>query len=127
MAMESTLANANWYPSGAAFATRAVPVMPPAPPTFSMITCCPSASEIPTDRRRPAVSVELPAAKGTTMVGGRAGQLCADAAPIVAMVARVQSARRLGLNMVRSPYIELSTRQQAETQHYIRSPALPSS
>src|SRR6516164_7033829 len=39
MAIESTLANTNWYPSGVAFATRAVPVMPPAPPTFSMITC----------------------------------------------------------------------------------------
>src|SRR5205823_12562150 len=60
--------------SGAAFATRAVPVMPPPPPTFSMITCCPSASESPTARIRPAVSLELPAAKGITIVTGRVGQ-----------------------------------------------------
>ena len=85
--MESTLANTNWYPSGGAFATRAVPVMPPPPPTFSMITCWPSASERPTARTRPAVSDELPAANGTTMVTGRVGQLCADAAPTAAMVA----------------------------------------
>src|SRR5215470_8383389 len=106
MAMESTLANTNWYPSGNAFATRAVPVMPPAPLVFSMITCWPSASEMPTARMRPAVSEELPAAKGTTMVTGRAGQFCADAALIVAMAARVQSAKRLGLNIIRSPWIE---------------------
>ena len=90
--MESTLANTNWYPSGAAFATRAVPVMPPPPPTFSMITCCPSASERPTARTRPAVSDELPAAKGTTMVTGRVGQLCADAVPTAPMIASAATA-----------------------------------
>ena len=53
--------------------------MPAAPPTFSTITCCPSASDMPTEMIRAAVSLELPAANGTTMVTGRVGQLCADA------------------------------------------------
>ena len=46
---------------------------------FSTITCCPSASDMPTERMRAAVSVELPAANGTTTVTGRVGQVCADA------------------------------------------------
>src|SRR5262249_45172455 len=103
MAMESTLAKTNWYPSGAALATRAVPVMPPPPPMSSTITCWPSASERPTARRRPAVSDALPAAKGTIMVTGRVGRPCADAAPAVAIIVREQSATRIGLNMIRSP------------------------
>jgi hypothetical protein len=37
------------------------------------------------------------------MVTGRLGQLCADAALTMAMVATVESANRVGLNIVRSP------------------------
>src|SRR6185295_2721547 len=84
--------------------------MPPPPPTFSMITCCPSASDRPTARTRPAVSDELPAAKGTTMVTGRVGQFCADADPtatIIASAGHAASVRRFGLNMVRSPQVVL--------------------
>ena len=58
--------------------------MPAAPPTFSMINCCPSTSDMPTARMRAAVSVELPAANGTTTVTGRVGQLCAEAGAVVA-------------------------------------------
>jgi hypothetical protein len=43
-----------------------------------------------------AVSEELPAAKGTTIVTGRIGQLCAAAIPSMAMAASAQSARRAG-------------------------------
>jgi hypothetical protein len=37
------------------------------------------------------------------MVTGRDGQLCADAALTVAMAARIRSAKRVGLNMIRFP------------------------
>ena len=66
--------------------------MPAAPPTFSMTSCCPSASDMPTARMRAAVSVELPAANGTTTVTGRVGQVCAEAGAVVATAASVQSA-----------------------------------
>jgi hypothetical protein len=35
------------------------------------------------------------------MVTGRVGQPCADATPAIAIIAREQSATRIGLNMVR--------------------------
>ena len=53
---------------------------------------------------RPAVSVELPAAKGTTIVTGRVGQFCADAASTAVTVASVQRAKRIGFNMIRSHF-----------------------
>jgi hypothetical protein len=53
--------------------------MPPAPPTFSMITCWPRTSESRRPTMRPSTSVPPPAANGTTMVSGRLGQLCATA------------------------------------------------
>src|SRR5262245_30709234 len=92
--------------------------MPPAPEVFSIITCCPSASERPTARTRPAVSDELPAANGTTMVTGRCGQLCADAAPTVTKAVRAESETSATLfvfNMMRSL---LATKQQQKTCHY---------
>src|SRR5512144_1265053 len=55
--------------------------MPPAPPTFSMITCWPSTSDSRRPTIRPMTSVPPPAANGTTMVSGRAGQLSAAIAP----------------------------------------------
>src|SRR4029079_9290675 len=75
--------------------------MPPPPPMFSMNTCCPSASESPMARTRPAVSEELPAANGTTMETGRVGQGCGDAAVMVEMSARGESAVRA--KMIRCP------------------------
>ena len=51
--------------------------MPPAPPTFSMMTCWPSTSESFRPTMRPSTSVPPPAAKPTTMVTGRVGQLLA--------------------------------------------------
>src|SRR6266568_6969384 len=51
--------------------------MPPAPPTFSTITCWPKTSERRGARTRPRASAPPPAANGTTMVTGRVGQFCA--------------------------------------------------
>src|SRR5436190_13735090 len=82
MAWLPTSPRTNWYPSGAAFATRATAVMPPAPPALSTMTCCPRSSERRGARIRARTSPELPAADGTTMVTGRAGQTCALALPI---------------------------------------------
>src|ERR1700733_11528671 len=53
--------------------------MPPAPPTFSMITCWSRSSERRAPRIRPTVSEALPAANGMTMVTGRVGQSSAAA------------------------------------------------
>jgi hypothetical protein len=47
---------------------------------------------------RAAVSVELPAANGTTTVTGRVGQVWADAEPATAMLTIVQSATSTGRN-----------------------------
>ena len=47
---------------------------------------------MPTARMRAAVSVELPAANGTTTVTGRVGQLCAEAGAAAAAIASMPSA-----------------------------------
>ena len=60
---------------------------------------------MPAEMMRAAVSVELPAANGTTTVMGRVGQLCAhadvcaDAEPIAARAASAPSATRIGWSM----------------------------
>src|SRR5262249_29173969 len=71
--------------------------MPPAPPTFSTITCCPITPEMAGPRMRPRTSMPLPAPNGITMVTGRAGQVSAlagfvpiapDASPRATMPAK---------------------------------------
>src|SRR6185503_18923883 len=69
------------YPSGAARATRPSAMLPPAPPTFSMMTGCPSDGRIASARMRAAVSVDPPGGNGTITVTGRDGQVCAAARP----------------------------------------------
>ena len=61
------------YPSGGAFATRAAPMVPPAPPTFSTMICVLRDFPIATPRSRATVSVGPPAANGTTTVMGFRG------------------------------------------------------
>src|SRR5262245_32063970 len=56
-----------------------MPVVPPAPATFSTTNCCPSARESCSATMRPVMSAGPPAANGTMTVTARAGQLCADA------------------------------------------------
>src|SRR5258708_26000986 len=48
---------------------------PPAPPTFSMITDCPSGMRMRSPMMRAAVSVEPPGGKGTISVMGLAGKV----------------------------------------------------
>src|ERR1700674_5364015 len=52
--------------------------MPPAPPTFSTITCCCKASLKADCRIRATASIGPPAANGTTIVSGRIGQVSAS-------------------------------------------------
>src|SRR5713101_255392 len=61
------------YPSGAAWAARVVPVVPPAPVTFSTTTCWPSVRDLWSPTMRATTSVGPPAAKGTMRVMGRSG------------------------------------------------------
>ena len=48
-------------------------MVPPAPPTFSIVICCPSSFDIACAVTREIVSVGPPAAAGTTMVIGLVG------------------------------------------------------
>jgi hypothetical protein len=61
------------YPSGLARATRVVPIVPFAPPAFSMMIGWPSEPRIGSDRSRAIVSPGPPAGAGTTSVIGRNG------------------------------------------------------
>src|SRR5258708_5127539 len=67
--------------------TRAAPIMPPAPPTFSTITVAPKFSPRRGPMIRPRISLPLPAANGTTMVTGRTGQSSATAGAVAATIA----------------------------------------
>src|SRR6185436_6104452 len=55
-------------------------MLPPAPPTFSITTVCPSGARILSAMMRAVVSVEPPGGKGTMSVIGFTGQVCACAA-----------------------------------------------
>src|SRR5215470_18011622 len=61
------------WPSGAARATRPVPMVPAAPVGFSTMTDWPSDPFIRSASTRASASVGPPAGKGTTMVTGRIG------------------------------------------------------
>ena len=60
-------------PSGAARATRPVPMLPEAPPTFSTTIGWPSVARICSPMMRTSVSLGPPAGNGTTTVTGRDG------------------------------------------------------
>src|SRR5436190_19402683 len=68
-------ANNRVFPSGEAWATRAAPIAPLAPATFSTTTGWPSAAVSRSPTTRAIVSVFPPAAYGTTAVMGRVGQV----------------------------------------------------
>src|SRR5689334_5708770 len=67
------------YPSGAAFATASVPIIPPAPGLFSTITGWPMRLRSGSARTRANVSGVEAAANGTMIRIGRCGQSCANA------------------------------------------------
>src|SRR5215211_6348689 len=58
------------YPSGGAFTTRSVPILLPGPGLFSMTNCWPRRSDSHWPIRRALMSVDPPAANGTTMRTG---------------------------------------------------------
>ena len=62
--------------------TRFTPVVPPAPPTFSIITGWPMISCMRAVTMRPTESKAPPAAKGTTTVTAREGYSCARASNV---------------------------------------------
>ena len=57
-------------------------MVPPAPVRFSTTMVCPSCCESCSNTMRGMMSVELPAAKGTTARSGFVGQLCAPASVV---------------------------------------------
>ena len=83
-------ANSSVYPSGAAFATASMPIVPPAPPgRFSMMNCWPSRSDMRCASIRATLSSAPPATVGTITRTGRAGYApascaCAGSAPLAA-------------------------------------------
>src|SRR6266545_3058791 len=84
-------------------------MLPLAPDRFSITTCCPSLADRSAARRRGGISIEPPAAKGTTMVIGREGQLWAAAVRDDTMLSSAAAnAQRLGLLTVVSPYFILA-------------------
>jgi hypothetical protein len=62
------LADVDRIASGAARATRPTAMLPPAPPTFSMMTGWPSNGRIFSAMMRAATSVDPPGGNGTTIV-----------------------------------------------------------
>ena len=67
------VANSSAWPSGAARATAAEPILPEAPERFSTTTGWPSAWRSGSARVRARMSVDPPGAQGTVMVTGRFG------------------------------------------------------
>src|ERR1019366_467609 len=70
--------------------------MPPAPPSFSMITRWPKISPSRAARIRPMMSPAPPAANGITMVTGRSGQFCAAAGALAAASIAKPASVRIG-------------------------------
>jgi hypothetical protein len=67
------------YPSAGAFAAIAAPIVPPAPPRFSITNCWPSICESLAVSGRATVSVPPPGGNGTITLTGLLGQSCASA------------------------------------------------
>src|SRR5262249_49798981 len=61
------------YPSEGAAATRALPIVPPAPPTFSMTMDCPRVFPTCSVTARATTSLGPPAGNGTTTLMDRDG------------------------------------------------------
>src|SRR5512147_1567595 len=67
-----------------------MPVVPPAPVTFSITICCPSVRDMCSATMRAMTSVGPPAAKGTIMVIGRSGYAARAAAGEARTAARAR-------------------------------------
>src|SRR6516162_3172736 len=88
MAIELTVPTSSVWPSAGAFATKPVPMLPPAPDLFSTMHGTPNFVCRCCCRMRASKSADPPAANGTTMVTGRCGQAsCACASAVSATTA----------------------------------------
>src|SRR5215218_1816081 len=76
-----------------------MPVVPPAPATFSTTICCPSVRDMCSPTMRATMSVGPPAANGTIIVIGRAGHVWA-CAPFPARTSAAAAAKRVFLTGV---------------------------
>src|SRR3954470_14562945 len=93
--------SSTWYPSGGAFATRAAPIMPPAPPALWTITCGPKSSPRRGVKTRIRPSLPPPAARGIAIVMGRLGQSWAAPGTDVATSAAKAEMARLTIDASR--------------------------
>src|ERR1700752_1408657 len=82
-------------------------MLPPAPPTFSMITRWRSGARMASPRIRAAVSVDPPGGNGTIRVTGRDGNACASAWLVtraaIAASAAAGNMRTIGFSSSRNP------------------------
>src|SRR3954465_3616218 len=69
-------------------------MLPPAPPTFSITTDCPSVVRILSAMIRAAESVEPPGGNGTISVIGREGYVCACASAAPTMTSNDSAAHK---------------------------------
>src|SRR5690606_28337932 len=101
MAFEPTPESSKVYPSGSALATTLEPIVPLAPPRFSITTLCPrrSASRLP--NMRPTASVLPPGGKGTTIRIGLFGQSVSCACAVGSAIADTAVATAMAANPVR--------------------------
>ncbi len=79
MACVPTVPITRVYPSAGARATSSVPMEPPAPARFSMMTGCPSDLDMASAIIRDTVSVVVPGPNGTIIFIGRSGKAAARA------------------------------------------------
>ena len=63
-------------------------MVPPAPPRFSMMICCPNCAATGSATMRPMMSIVLPMEKGTTARMVLTGQFCAKTSPGMASSVR---------------------------------------
>ena len=85
------------YPSGAARATSATPMRPPAPALKSVTTVWPSALETRSLNVRAITSLSPPAGQGTTKRMGLAGHSCAQVGN--AVTRQKAAAKRRSMNL----------------------------
>src|ERR1700675_1911207 len=101
------------YPSGAALATRSVPIRPAAPGWFSTTIAWPMFSDMRWARIRAALSTALAAASGTIIWIARLGYDCAVAAenPAASVAARRMRKAIRHIDDTIPPYPKAADRQ----------------
>src|SRR5262245_41374454 len=98
-----------------------MPMVPPAPPTFSTTTCCPSVRLMESATRRATVSVGPPAAAGTTIVTGLSGYDCAAAAMAPATDSTAPAARPSRLRAPFMRFLPAMLQRRVRTRRLLQS------